>query len=341
VGDKIEPNIPKSVQKPKLLVITGPTAVGKSAVAVQLARAFGAEIISADSMQIYRGMDIGTGKISPGEAMGVPHHLIDIVAPDAPYSVGNFITDARAIIGQLYAQGKSIIVSGGTGLYINALVNGYNLAGAGHSEAVRARCREKAAREGNGALYAELAARDSESAAKISPNDQKRLIRALEILELTGEAKSARAKASGSGREFDVLTIVLACEREKLYDKINRRVDSMLGNGLEREVERLLPYRDCQSMQAIGYKEFVGYFDGRASYAQTVGAVKQHSRNYAKRQMTFFRSMPAGVRNEELGVRSEELGVRGQFQNAFGGKLCIDAEDGQAVFDAVKRFFAK
>ena len=302
-------------QKPKILVITGPTAVGKSDISIKLACEFDAEIICADSMQIYHGMDIGTGKITYREKMLVPHHLIDAAEPCDPYTVGRYVEQARTIIGQLTKKRKNIIVSGGTGLYINALINGYNFASAECSEEIRLRYRDKAEKEGNEALHQELLRRDPESAQKISANDQKRMIRALEILELTGESKSSRAAQSeSSDREFDSLVIVLTLDRAELYAKINARVDKMLCAGLENEVRSLLPYRNYSSMQAIGYKEFINYFDGHSTETEAVADIKKHSRNYAKRQMTFFRSM-----------RAE--------------KLFIDAGKEQDIFDKAKQFY--
>ncbi|MCL2798270.1 MAG: tRNA dimethylallyltransferase, partial [Firmicutes bacterium] len=194
----------------------------------------------------------------------------------------------------------------------------------------RARYQKKAAEEGNDALYEELLKRDPASAEKISPSDQKRMIRALEILELTGEPKSVRVGyAADEEREFEALIIVLTLDRAQLYERINRRVDRMLTNGLEREVRGLLPYRDCQSMQAIGYKEFLDYFDGRATYPETIELIKKRSRNYAKRQMTYFRGL-AQITN---------VGANCPQPAETSLKYFIDATDEQTIFDTVRHFF--
>ena len=301
-------------QKPKLFMIAGPTAVGKTSISVRLAKEFDAEIISADSMQIYRGMNVGTGKITEVEKNGIPHHLIDIIDVNESYSVGQFVEDAEKAIGQLQQRKKNILVAGGTGLYLNALIHGYNFADIGQSETIREHYLHLAETKGNLYLWQKLKQHDPESAEKISINDVKRLIRALEILEVTGEPKSKRATKLPESK-YDILLIILNCDRMELYEKINCRVDDMLKNGLMEEARKFTEFRDAQSMQAIGYKEFVDYFDGKTNYTETIEAIKKHSRNYAKRQMTFFRW-----------IKTKE-------------KLLVDTSDYSAVCDAARRFW--
>jgi tRNA dimethylallyltransferase len=241
-------------------------------------------------MQIYRRFDIGTGKITPAQMQGVPHYMIDIAEPDERYSVDRYIGEVRGIITDVSARGKNIIIAGGTGLYLNALTQGYNLADAEPSAEIRKKYQNLAEVKGGEYLYELLKKHDPKSAQKISINDTKRLIRALEIFELTGAAKSERVSVSEES-EFEILQIVLTYDRAELYERINRRVDAMIAQGLEREVRALLQYRGSQSMQAIGYKEFIEYFDGTANLPDVIEKIKKHSRNYAKRQMTFFRWM--------------------------------------------------
>ena len=276
--------------KTKLFIVCGPTAIGKSRVAVELAKVCNAEIIGADALQIYRGLDIGTGKITPEETCGIAHHMIDIVNPDDTYSVDSYIRDVRKAIASIARLGKNCILVGGTGFYINALTQGFNLAEVAPDLTLRKKYQALADEKGGVHLHKLLTALDPQSAQKISNNDIKRIIRALEIVELTGSTKSERVNVVEES-DFDVLQVVLTAERSVLYNRINARVDQMFDNGLEQEVRGLATYRNNQSMQAIGYKELLGYFDGDMSLEMAVDKIKQHSRNYAKRQMTYFRWM--------------------------------------------------
>ncbi len=278
----------------KLVIITGPTAVGKSAIAIDSAIKYGGEIVGADSMQIYKKMDIGTGKVTKAEMRGISHHIIDIVMPDEEYSVGRYVTEARNDIDEITKRGKIPILVGGTGLYINSLIFNHTFAGTSKDEAIRDRLKEEAQRDGLEKLYLKLLSVDPQSAAKINKNDSKRIIRALEIYEITGKPRS---EFKDEYKEiYDYLLLVLHDERESLYKRINARVDKMFDNGLIDEVRGLYNYKEYNSMQAIGYKEVIDYLDGKISLEEAKECVKQNSRRYAKRQMTFFRGMKAEKR---------------------------------------------
>ena len=272
----------------KIIIISGPTAVGKSDLGVDCALKFNGEVVSADSMQIYERLDIGTGKITAEEMRGVKHHLLDIVAPDKRYSVGQYLKDATTVIDGILAQNKLPVIVGGTGLYINALINGMNFSDADRSDEVREKW--KASEKGNEYVYSKLVEIDPDSAQKISPNDLKRTIRALEIYEVTGKPKSQSANTAEC--KYDYLFVILDEEREALYQRINKRVDKMFALGLYDEVISLKDYAEHQSMQAIGYKQILQFLDGQFSDLEsTKEEIKKLSRNYAKRQMTFLRSI--------------------------------------------------
>jgi len=283
--------------KQKLLIITGPTGIGKSSIAVDLAIKLGGEIISCDSMQIYKGLDIGTGKIMKNEMRGVPHHMLDIVDLDKEYSVGRFKKDAARVIEDIANRGRLPIIVGGTGLYIQALLGGMELGGVVKDEAYR----EELGKLGKEELYDMLNEVDSEAADKISINDTKRVIRALEIFKLTGRKKSEieredkKKSENDMACEYDYLCIVLEKDREGLYARIEKRVDGMVSGGLVAEArglyDRFLGARDCQFMAAIGYKELFEYFDGAMDLDKAIQMIKQNSRRYAKRQITFFKHM--------------------------------------------------
>ena len=278
--------------KSQIIIIGGPTAVGKSALAVGLAKKFGGEVVGADSMQIYRRLNIGTGKITEAEADGVPHHMIDIVNPNERYSVGQYLIDASKEIDDVLSKNKLPIVVGGTALYLNALINGMNFSDADRSDDVRKKWIDIASQNGKQYVYDYLRQIDPESAAKISVNDVKRVIRAIEIYEVTGSPKSKSATTAEC--RYDYKLYIMTRERAELYGAIEARVDKMFDMGLEEEVRELMPYRECQSMQAIGYKQLCDYFDGNyASLDAVREEIKKLSRNYAKRQLTFFRGMNA------------------------------------------------
>lgn len=279
--------------KQKLIIITGPTGVGKSDLAVRLARKMDGEIISADSMQIYRGMDIGSAKISKTEMAGVPHHLLDVADPREEFSVADWRALAEKARSEIQERGHLPIITGGTGLYINAMTYPMSFAETMKSPAIRRRYEELVAEEGNEALHALLKERDPESAALIHPNNVKRVIRALEVGELTGRPFSIYRDEKKLREDLDIFYYWVSMDRQKLYDRIDARVDKMMADGLLEEVRALRAKglnRSFQSMQGIGYKELLACLDGEVSLEAAIDQIKQGSRNYAKRQMTWFRN---------------------------------------------------
>jgi tRNA dimethylallyltransferase len=283
-----------SSQKP-ILIIAGPTAVGKTEASILLAQEWGAEIVNADSMQIYRGMDIGTAKPTPEQRALVYHHMIDIADPAVPYSVGDYLRDARnAIDAILKGEGTPIVV-GGTGLYIRALMRGL-LHGPPADLELRERLLRKEAESGEGTLYADLVRLDSEAAIKIHPNDLRRTVRALEVYYLRDEKLSTLQKVHAfQEKTHDFKLLFLVRGRSELYPRIERRVDQMIEDGLEQEVKMLMLKgysSDLISMQALGYSHFIDYFNDRTSYEETVGLLKRDTKRYAKRQFTWFRREP-------------------------------------------------
>jgi tRNA dimethylallyltransferase len=278
--------------KQKLLVIIGPTAVGKTKLSIEMAKRYNGEIISGDSMQIYRGMDIGTAKITKDEMDGIPHHLIDIKEPDENFSVAEFQILVRAKIDEIAKKGKLPIIAGGTGLYIQSVIYDYQFSDVPGDESYRLMLEERVKEIGNDELYKELLAVDPESASQIHPNNVRRVIRALEIFHLTGKTMQEYQITQQPDLLYNTAIVGLTMEREKLYARINDRVDIMMEEGLIEEVKGLYQQglRDCQSIQAIGYKEIFAYFDGKVTLDETIANLKQNSRRYAKRQLTWFRN---------------------------------------------------
>lgn len=277
----------------KLLVIVGPTAVGKTALSIELAKRLNGEIISGDSMQVYKGMDIGTAKITPEEMEGIPHYLIDTHYPDEAFSAAEFQQRATRLIAEINGRGKLPVIAGGTGLYIQSVIYQYEFSDAKQDEALRTRLEELAEKQGNQALHLRLQAIDPITAERLHPNDVKRVIRAIEIYELTGTTMAEYQKRANQS-PYQLCLLGLTMERDRLYARINRRVDIMMEQGLEREVRALLEQgysKDLVSMQGIGYKEMAEYVEGRLSLTDAVELIKKNSRNFAKRQLTWFRSM--------------------------------------------------
>ncbi|WJQ08350.1 tRNA (adenosine(37)-N6)-dimethylallyltransferase MiaA [Geobacillus stearothermophilus] len=276
----------------KVVVIVGPTAVGKTRLGIALAKKLGGEIISGDSMQIYKGMDIGTAKVKPDEMDGIPHHLLDIKEPCEPFSVVEFQRLCRALIADISARGRLPIIVGGTGLYIQAAIYDYQFSDAPSDEAYRQALRQLAAEQGVEALHRQLEAVDPESAARIHPRNVRRVIRALEVYHSTGKPFSEWQRGQQKQLLYEAAIIGLTAERSVLYRRINERVDQMIAEGLVDEARALYDrgFRDCQAVQAIGYKELYDYFDGRVSLEEAVEQLKQNSRRYAKRQLTWFRN---------------------------------------------------
>lgn len=284
----------------KLLALTGPTATGKTALSVRLAKALNGEIISGDSTQVYRGMDIGTAKVTEEEMEGVPHHLIDVLDIKDPFSAGAFAETAGEIAEGIHARGRVPIIAGGTGLYIDALTGGRMLSETADSNAsVRESLMAKAEREGAEALHSYLETIDPTSAAEIHPNNVKRVARAIEIYLVTGKTKTELNSEKREQTRFKRLLFVLSSpDRDYLYRRINQRVDLMMEAGLLNEAEELykMGIGDTPTAgQAIGYKEFFPYFEGRCTLEDSVEKVKQATRNYAKRQITYFKRMEDAV----------------------------------------------
>ncbi len=278
-------------QKPKIVVLCGPTAVGKTSVAIETARAFCGEIVNADSMQIYRYMDIGTAKPSLEERRMVRHHLIDIANPDESFDAAKFAKAAGKIITYLNEEKKTAFVVGGTGLYIKALVHGLFQA-CPSDPTIRHRLKSELARSGPDLLYKKLAAVDPETAEKLHPNDTHRVIRAIEVFETSGKPISAWQQAHQFGDQpYQVLKIGLTMNRKQLYHRIETRVDAMIQAGLADEVRTLLEkgYRShLKSMQSIGYRHMADYIEGRLTFDEVVRTFKRDTRRYAKRQFTWF-----------------------------------------------------
>lgn len=277
----------------KVLVIAGPTGVGKTALSIHLAQRFQGEIISGDSMQIYRGLDIGTAKVTAAEAQGIPHYLIDIKDPSESFSVAEFQRLAREKIDEITSRGKLPMIVGGTGLYIQALLYDYDLGGASESgnQELREHYAAFATEQGNQALWELLQEKDPQAAAKIHFNNQRKVIRALEVLERTG--RSILAPENEPQKLYDDFLIGLTTERSLLYQRINERVEQMFAAGLEKEATTLRDLPDSQAAKGIGYREFFSYFAGEEDLAAVKEAIKQDSRRYAKRQLTWFRNRMA------------------------------------------------
>lgn len=281
------------MEKKHLVILTGPTAVGKTALSIALAKALGTGVISADSMQVYKHMDIGSAKITPEEMQGVPHALIDVYEPTEPFHVVQFQQDAKAAMEQLWIKNKLPLIVGGTGFYIQALLYDIDFSKEDADRALRQRYEQLAAAEGAETLHARLAAVDAQAAAEIHAHNIKRVIRALEFYEKTGRKISEHNAAERAKQSpYDFAYFVLTDERERLYQSIDARVDAMLDAGLLDEVKKLraMGYtRELVSMQGLGYKELLAYLDGECSFEEAVYTIKRDTRHFAKRQLTWFR----------------------------------------------------
>ncbi|MDU5079952.1 tRNA (adenosine(37)-N6)-dimethylallyltransferase MiaA [uncultured Tissierella sp.] len=279
--------------KDNLFILIGPTAIGKTALSIELAKKMNGEIISADSMQIYKYMDIGSAKITKEEMDDIPHHLIDIVLPNEDFTVANFKDNAIKLIRDINSRNKIPIVAGGTGLYINSLVYSLNFTQVAPNDEIRNKLESLGDKYGNEYLHQELQRIDVKSAEKISVNDRKRIIRAIEIFEITGKLMSEyNENFRKPVEDYNLVMIGLNMDRKELYDRINLRVDIMIEEGLMEEVKKLLSMgysKELVSMQGIGYKEIIMYLEGNISLAKSIEMIKQGTRNYAKRQLTWFR----------------------------------------------------
>lgn len=278
--------------KPKLLCLLGPTASGKTEISIKLAQRLNAEIISVDSRQIYRQMDIGTAKPTPQEQQAARHHLIDCVDITQPFSVADFQSLVDAVITDIQNRGKQVLLVGGAGLYFRAVVDGL-FEGPAANPALRKRLEQEASEFGVDALHDRLRSCDPESAERIHPNNVTRVIRALEVYELTGTPMSKHQQQwQPENQRYPIIAFGLTMPRDLLYRRIEQRVDIMLANGLITEVESLLAAgysRDNFALQSFGYKELTTYLDGKCTYVEAIEQLKQNTRRFAKRQMTWFR----------------------------------------------------
>ena len=274
-----------------LIILTGPTAVGKTDLSIQLAKAVDAEIVSADSMQIYKYMDIGSAKVTEEEMQGVKHYLVDEIEPDMPFSVSEYKRMAEEYIDEISSRGKNVIVTGGTGLYLNSLIYDMDFGKSDANQELREELNKELEENGPVYMYAKLVSLDKEAAERIHPNNTKRVIRAIEVA-MSGEKMNDFSKDLRYNKKYRPIIIVLNRDRQALYDRINLRVDIMLKNGLIEEVKGLLEKgytKDMISMQGIGYKEIIKYFDGEYTLDEAIEIIKRDSRRYAKRQLTWFR----------------------------------------------------
>lgn len=282
---------------PKILVISGPTASGKTRLAVELALRHGGEVVSADSMQVYRRMDIGTAKPTPEEMRGIPHHMLDVADPEEDFSVARYVEMAARCVDDVLARGKLPIVAGGTGLYIDSLLSGRTFAPFSPDSALRGELERELAEKGGQAMLEALAQVDPEAAQRLHPNDHKRIIRALEVYRSTGKTITQHNRETQAiPPRYNALTIGLAFQdRQAMWRRIDQRVDEMVAAGLEDEVRRLLTSGispKCTAMQAIGYKEFTQALSGEMTWQEAADVVKLRSRQYAKRQLTWFGRNP-------------------------------------------------
>ena len=279
---------------PKILVICGPTASGKTALAVELALRHRGEVVSADSMQIYRRMDIGTAKPTQAEMRGVPHHMLDVADPEEDFSVARYVDMAAKCVDDILSRGRLPILAGGTGLYIDSLLSGRTFAPFQPDSPLRGQLEEQLRREGGAAMLARLAQVDPDSAARLHPNDEKRIIRALEVYQSTGKTITQHnLETQAIPPRYDALTLALAFERrEDMWSRIDRRVDQMMDQGLVAEVQGLLDSgvpAKCTAMQAIGYKEMAAALLSGGDVRAAAEEIQLRSRQYAKRQLTWFK----------------------------------------------------
>ncbi|HHT15884.1 MAG TPA: tRNA (adenosine(37)-N6)-dimethylallyltransferase MiaA [Clostridiales bacterium] len=281
--------------KPKVLALCGATASGKTAVSFELAKILPLEIVSMDAMQVYRCMDIGTAKPTKEEQALIPHHMIDVVEPWDSYSVALYQRDARQKIDEILGRDKLPLLVGGTGMFLRALSMPLGYGGTGGDETIRRRYETYAAEHGNEALHGLLLQRDQKAAGKLHPNDVRRVVRALEVMDLTGQKFSDQKMPSYADGPYQILPFVLVWDRAVLYERINQRVDRMVESGLLDEVKNLLNMgvkEEHQSMQSIGYKEWLPYLRGESDFETQKELIKRRTRNYAKRQETWFKQDP-------------------------------------------------
>ncbi len=281
-----------AVKKIPLVVVAGPTASGKTEAAIRICQWFDGEVVSADSMQIYKYLSVGTAKPDEAEKEGIPHHLMDFLEPSQPFSVAEYVQLAKEVIADIHGRGKLPVIVGGTGLYIDSLVYNIQFGESDSDPALREQLQKIAAEQGNDALWAILKEKDPEAAETIHPNNVGRVVRAIEMIETTGKTKTQQLEESRrEPSPYEVLYLAINYkDRETLYDRINRRVHIMLDNGLEEEARWLLDHGYAPTAaQAIGYKEMFGYLKGEEGLDMAIEKIQQGSRRYAKRQLTWFR----------------------------------------------------
>ncbi|MBT9133286.1 MAG: tRNA dimethylallyltransferase [Firmicutes bacterium] len=290
--------------KTRIIAIVGPTAVGKTALTLSLAEKVGGEVISADSMQVYRGMDIGTAKLTPAERARIPHHLIDVVEPGEAFSAADYQRLARAAVDEIASRGRIPIFSGGTGMYIRAAIDDYNFVTVSNNPRVRDELRRQARDTGLSQLYARLTDLDPPVAARVHKNDERRIIRALEVFETTGRPLSFwESQKDARQAIYDAVFIGLDRPRAELYARIDQRVETMVATGLLDEVSALMTRgMSLVAHQALGYKEVIPFLEGRCSFQEMMETLKRETRRYAKRQLTWFR---ADARVQWLNISDE------------------------------------
>ena len=279
------------MKKIPLIILTGPTAVGKTDLSIKLSKSLNAEIISANSMQIYKYMDIGSAKVTKEEMDGVVHYMIDEVTPDVPFSVSEFQMRSEKYIEEINKKGKNVLITGGTGLYLNSLIYNMDFAKSNANNEIREKLEQELAENGIDYMHEKLRGLDEEAANRIHKNNTKRVIRAIEVC-MSGQKMNDFSKDLRYNEKYKPIIIVLNRDREVLYQRINKRVDIMLENGLLDEVKELLKMgytKDMISMQGIGYKEMIKYLDGEYTYDEAIEIIKRDSRRYAKRQLTWFK----------------------------------------------------
>ena len=298
-------------------MVCGPTASGKTKLAVDIAREFGGEIVSADSMQIYKGMNIASAKPTEEEKMGIPHHLMDFLEPTEPFSVADYVTMARDVIADVHARGKLPVICGGTGLYINSLIDNIEFDDTGSDPSYRAELNALAEEKGNAYVLDMLRNVDPEAAGQLHENNLKRIIRALEVYKLSGKTMTEQKALSRlNPSPYEPCMMMIDHPREVLYERIDRRVDMMLEAGLEAEAREFFTHTDyVTASQAIGYKELKPCIDGVLSLAECVETLKRETRRYAKRQFTWFKKdsriehilAPKDVEYGEIVINAEKL----------------------------------
>lgn len=278
--------------KKTVIAIVGPTGVGKTRLSIEIAKKFNGEVISGDSMQLYKGMDIGTAKVTEEEKQGIDHHMIDIKNPDDSFSVADYQYYVQQYIDEIASHQHLPIIAGGSGLYIQSALFNYNFSEQGRDDKVTAQLEKILKEEGAAMLFNKLKKTDPEQATKVHPNNHRRVIRALEVYETTGMTMTEYQRKQNKESPYNIIFIGLTMDRDLLYERINARVDKMMEQGLLYEAEEFYEQglENCQSMRGIGYKEFIPYFKGEQSLQQSIEILKQNSRRYAKRQYTWFKN---------------------------------------------------